>query len=77
MKRTEISMPKSSPAILVNLKMMVAALKIARRTSRSAVQTQTLWKQLGKERINNSTYAYSMTLKNLSFFFNSLPTSPS
>jgi hypothetical protein len=43
---------------------MVAALKIARRTSRSAVQTQTLWKQLGKERINNSTYAYSMTPKN-------------
>jgi hypothetical protein len=42
MKRTAINMPKSSPAILVNLEMMVAALKIAIRTSRNAVQTQTL-----------------------------------
>lgn len=42
MKRTAMSMPKSSPAILVNLLIMVQALNIARRTSISAVQTQTL-----------------------------------
>jgi len=42
MKRTAINMPKSSPAILVNLPMMVQALNIAKRKSRRAVQMHTL-----------------------------------
>lgn len=37
-----INMPKSSPASLVNLGMILQALNIARRNSINAVQTQTL-----------------------------------
>lgn len=43
MKSIAINMPKSSPATLVNLVMMVQALNIARRKSRKAVQTHTLF----------------------------------
>jgi len=42
MKRTVMSIPKSSPAILVNLEMMLHAFNIARSISKTAVQTQTL-----------------------------------
>ena len=42
MNKTAISMPKSSPAILVNLLIIAQALNIARRNSKRAVQTQTL-----------------------------------
>lgn len=48
-KRTVISIPKSSPAILVNLEMMLAAFNIARRISKTAVQTQTLFKKKKRE----------------------------
>ena len=40
--RTVISIPKSSPAILVNLEMMFDAFNVARRISKTAVQTHTL-----------------------------------
>ena len=49
--RTVISIPKSSPAILVNLEMMLAAFNVARRMSKTAVQTQTLLK--GKSSLIN------------------------
>lgn len=55
MKRTEINMPKSSPASLVNLEIIVQALNIARRNSRTAVQTQTLRKE-------EKTFKYKMSL---------------
>jgi len=42
MNKTVINMPKSSPAILVNLLMIMAALNIAKRNSNRAVHTQTL-----------------------------------
>lgn len=42
-KRTAISMPKSSPAILVNLVMMVHALNTARKSNNRPVQMQTLY----------------------------------
>lgn len=48
-KRTVMSIPKSSPAILVNLEMMLHAFNIARRISKTAVQTQTLIKEKNKE----------------------------
>lgn len=41
-KRTVISMPKSSPATLVNLLIILQAFKTARRKRKNAVQTQTL-----------------------------------
>lgn len=41
-KRTDISMPKSSPATLVNLVMSVQAFSIARTQSMIEVQKQTL-----------------------------------
>jgi hypothetical protein len=42
MNKTEISMPKSSPANRVNRLIIAQALNIARRNSKTAVQTQTL-----------------------------------
>lgn len=45
-KRTLINMPKHSPAILVNLEMIVQALNIARRNKKTAVHRQTLYKQI-------------------------------
>ena len=42
MKRTTINVPKSSPAILVNLLIIVQALNTARRKTKRVVQTQTL-----------------------------------
>lgn len=42
MKRTEINMPKSSPANLVNLLIRLQALNIARMNKKSAVQRHTL-----------------------------------
>jgi hypothetical protein len=42
MNKTEISMPKSSSATLVNLLVILPALNIARRKRKRDVHTQTL-----------------------------------
>jgi hypothetical protein len=54
--RTVISIPKSSPATLVNLLITLEALNIAKRNSMTAVQMQTLltWSDGGHNQFNIS-----------------------
>lgn len=64
-KSTEINMPKSSPATLVNLVMSVQALSIARTHNITAVQTQTLIQEeyillYHKHERNNKPLIYSV-----------------
>lgn len=81
MKRTAISMPKSSPAILVNLLIIVQALNIARRTSIRAVQTQTLQREDKRYSMARCNLSKALTIKtyhpaqakNLSFPMSGLP----
>ena len=72
MNKTAINMPKSSPAILVNLLIIVQALNMASKNSNSAVQTQTLHSQINVWNLGESKWTKSWKMR-----LSALPSCPS
>lgn len=69
MKSTDISMPKSSPATLVNRVIIEEALNMARRNSIKAVHTHTLL-TLMKLFIHNKLQSTKIRLENYRYTHN-------